>query len=83
MYSDFFSIQSEAASITDLSEISKHVQESGKAKWEEIKTELADIEKKIEDGTIQVTNASFPSSFALEAAPSPTEPATENTTFAP
>lgn len=52
-----YSLASGAASITDLSEISKHVQESGKAKWEEIKTELADIEKKIEDGTIQVTNA--------------------------
>lgn len=52
-----YSLASGAASITDLSEISKHVQESGKAKWEEIKTELADIEKKIGDGSIQVTNA--------------------------
>ena len=42
-----YSLASGAASITDLSEISKHVQESGKAKWEEIKTELADIEKKL------------------------------------
>lgn len=52
-----YSLASGAASITDLSEISKHVQESGKAKWDEIKTELEDIEKKIADGTIQVTNA--------------------------
>ena len=52
-----YTLASGAASITDMAEISKYVQESGKEKWEEIKTYLADLEKQIGDGTITVTNA--------------------------
>lgn len=52
-----YSLASGAASITDLSEISKHIQDSGKDKWEEIKTEIKDVEDKISDGTIVVTDA--------------------------
>ena len=52
-----YSLASGATSITDLAEISKHVQDSGKEKWEEIKAELKDVESKIVDGTIKVTNA--------------------------
>ena len=52
-----YSLASGAASITDLSEISKHIQDRGKDKWEEIKTEIKDVEDKISDGTIVVTDA--------------------------
>ena len=52
-----YTLASGAASITDMAEISKYVQESGKEKWEEIKTYIADLEKQIGDGTITVTNA--------------------------
>ena len=52
-----YSLASGATSITDLAEISKHVQDSGKEKWEEIKAEVKDVESKIADGTIKVTNA--------------------------
>lgn len=52
-----YTLASGAASITDLAEISKYVQEDGKEKWEEIKTYIADMEKQIGDGTITVTNA--------------------------
>ena len=52
-----YSLASGATSITDLDEISKHVQDSGKEKWEEIKSEIKDVESKITDGTIKVTNA--------------------------
>ena len=52
-----YTLASGAASITDLAEISKYVQEDGKEKWEEIKTYIADLEKQIGDGTITVTNA--------------------------
>ena len=52
-----YSLASGATSITDLDEISKHVQDSGKEKWEEIKSEIKDVERKITDGTIKVTNA--------------------------
>lgn len=52
-----YTLASGAASITDLTEISKYVQEDGKEKWEEIKTYIADLEKQIGDGTITVTNA--------------------------
>lgn len=52
-----YTLASGAASITDLAEISKCVQDSGKEKWEEIKTYIADLEKQIGDGSITVTNA--------------------------
>lgn len=52
-----YTLASGAASITDLAEISKYVQEDGKEKWEEIKAYIADLEKQIGDGTITVTNA--------------------------
>lgn len=52
-----YTLASGAASITDLAEISKYVQDSGKEKWEEIKTYVADLEKQIGDGSITVTNA--------------------------
>ena len=47
-----YSLASGAASITDLAEISKHVQESGEEKWEEIKAEIKDVEDKISDGKL-------------------------------
>ena len=52
-----YSLSSGATSITDLTEISKYIQESGSDKWEEIKTQIADLETKIGEGTIKVTNA--------------------------
>lgn len=52
-----YTLASGAASITDLAEISKCVQDSGKEKWEEIKNYIADLEKQIGDGSITVTNA--------------------------
>lgn len=52
-----YTLASGAASITDLAEISKYVQDSGQEKWEEIKTYVADLEKQIGDGSITVTNA--------------------------
>ena len=40
-----------------MTEIEKHLAESGKAKWEEIKTEIAEVSSLIKNGTIKVTNA--------------------------
>jgi len=52
-----YSLASGATSITDLAEISKCIQQSGMGKWDEIKSQIADLVSQIEDGTIQVTNA--------------------------
>ena len=59
-------------SITDLSEISKHIQDSGKDKWEEIKTEIKDVEDKISDGTIVVTDAQSGEEFDASKCPNVT-----------
>lgn len=67
-----YSLASGAASITDLAEISKHVQESGQAKWEEIKTKIAELEKLIADGTITVTNAQDGEEFDPASCPNVT-----------
>ena len=61
-----------AASITDLAEISKHVQESGEEKWEEIKAEIKDVEDKISDGTIVVTDAQSGEEFDASKCPNVT-----------
>ncbi len=53
----FYSLGSGATGITDLATIGAAVQESGQAKWEEIKAYVADVASKIADGTIVVTDA--------------------------
>ena len=67
-----YSLASGAASITDLSEISKNIQDSGKDKWEEIKTEIKDVEDKISDGTIVVTDAQSGEEFDASKCPNVT-----------
>ena len=67
-----YSLASGAASITDLSEISKHIQDSGKDKWEEIKAEIKDVEDKISDGTIVVTDAQSGEEFDASKCPNVT-----------
>lgn len=67
-----YSLASGAASITDLAEISKHVQESGEEKWEEIKAEIKDVEDKISDGTIVVTDAQSGEEFDASKCPNVT-----------
>jgi len=67
-----YSLASGAASITDLSEISKHIQDSGKDKWGEIKTEIKDVEDKISDGTIVVTDAQSGEEFDASKCPNVT-----------
>jgi basic membrane protein A and related proteins len=52
-----YDLDSKATGITDLSVIESNIKESGMSKWEEIKTELEDIKKKIAEGEIKVTNA--------------------------
>lgn len=52
-----YNLESKATGITDLSIIESRVVESGKTKWDEIKTELEDISNKIASGEIKVTNA--------------------------
>ena len=52
-----YSVASGGAGITDLETISKYIKDDGKAKWEEIKTKLADVQKKMESGEIVVTDA--------------------------
>ncbi len=58
-----YDLASKATGITDLSVIESKVQASGKAKWEEIKTELQDITNKIASGEIKVTNAQAGEAF--------------------
>lgn len=67
-----YSLSSGATSITDLTEIEKHLAESGKAKWEEIKTEIAEVSSLIKNGTIKVTNAQNGEEFKPENCPNVT-----------
>lgn len=53
----YYDLGSMATGITDLATIEASVKESGKAKWAEIKKEIADVESKIVSGEIDVTNA--------------------------
>lgn len=64
-----YSLESGATSITDLSVISGFVTENGQAKWEEIQKELKDVESKIGDGTIKVTNAQNQEEFDPSTCP--------------
>lgn len=52
-----YNLASGATGITDLSAISAKVTTEGKAKWDEIKSELDSVSKKIANGEIKVTNA--------------------------
>ena len=60
-----FSLESGATSITDLSEISKRIQDTdeAKAKWNEIKENIHKLEKQIADGEIKVVNAAIGEEF--------------------
>ena len=52
-----YSLSSGATGITNLSEIEKSITTDGKETFENIKEKLKEIEKKISDGTIKVTNS--------------------------
>lgn len=52
-----YSLASGATSITDLSEIEKHILPSGQQTWTQIKKELEEIVLDIENGKINITNA--------------------------
>lgn len=52
-----YNLASGATGITDLSAIGSKVTAAGKAKWDEIKSQLDTISKKIASGEIKVTNA--------------------------
>ena len=52
-----YSLSSGATGITNLSEIEKSITTDGKETFENIKAKLKEIEKKISDGTIKVTNS--------------------------
>lgn len=52
-----YNLASGATGITDLSVIESKIKSDGKAKWDEIKTELKTISDKIASGEIKVTNA--------------------------
>ena len=58
-----FSLASGATSITDLKTIEEHVVDSGKPKFEEIKSEVKEIEGQINDGTIKVIDAQAGDTF--------------------
>ncbi len=58
-----YDLKSGATGITDLATIESKVQESGKAKWEEVKAKVAEAKAKIESGEIRVTNAQAGESF--------------------
>ncbi|EES47734.1 BMP family ABC transporter substrate-binding protein [Clostridium botulinum] len=60
-----FSLDSGATSITDLSEISKRIQdtEEAKAKWAEINDYIDKLGKQIADGEIKVVNAAIGEEF--------------------
>ena len=64
-----YSLASGAASITDLSEIEKHIVDTGKPAWENIKKEIEDIVAKIGSGTIKVTNAQKGEEWSAESCP--------------
>lgn len=69
-----YSLASGATSITDMAEITKALAdtEEAKAKWEEIKTYIADLEKQIGDETIKVTNAAVGEEFDAATCPNVT-----------
>lgn len=58
-----YNLASGATGITDLSVIETKITEEGKAKWDEIKSELDSIAQKIADGEIKVTNAQAGEAF--------------------
>ena len=58
-----YNLASGATGITDLSVIEGKIADGGKAKWDEIKTELKTISGKIASGEIKVTNAQAGESF--------------------
>ena len=64
-----YSLSSGATSITNLEEIEKCILPENKEKWDEIKEEVLKIEKKIGDGTIQVTNAQNGEEFDTKRCP--------------
>lgn len=63
----FYSLNSGATGITDLATIEASVQESGKAKWEEIRAYVYDLGAKIADGSIVVTDAQAGETLAPDA----------------
>ncbi|HBF37656.1 MAG TPA: BMP family ABC transporter substrate-binding protein [Firmicutes bacterium] len=58
-----YNLASGATGITDLSVIESKVTPAGKAKWNEIKSELSAVAKKIASGVIKVTNAQAGQAF--------------------
>lgn len=58
-----YNLASGATGITDLSVIESKIKPEGKAKWDEIKTEIKTIADKIGSGEIKVTNAQAGESF--------------------
>lgn len=66
-----YDLASGATSITDLATFSAALEttDEAKAKWEEITTYLADLEAKIGDGTIKVTNKQNGDSFDEASCP--------------
>lgn len=64
-----YDLASGATSITDLAVIEKHIADSGKTKWEEIKKEVAEAQSQIASGKIKVTNAQKGEEFKAEKCP--------------
>lgn len=58
-----YNLASGATGITDLSVIEGKIKPEGKAKWDEIKTQLKTVADKIASGEIKVTNAQAGESF--------------------
>ncbi len=62
-----YNLASGATGITDLSVIESKIKPEGKAKWDEIKTQLKAVADKIANGEIKVTNAQAGESFDKSA----------------
>lgn len=62
-----YNLASGATGITDLSVIEGKIKPEGKAKWDEIKTQLKAVADKIASGEIKVTNAQAGESFDKSA----------------
>ncbi|MDF2984677.1 MAG: putative ABC-type transport system, periplasmic component/surface lipoprotein [Eubacterium sp.] len=62
-----YNLASGATGITDLSVIESKIKPEGKAKWDEIKTQLKTVADKIASGEIKVTNAQSGESFDKSA----------------
>jgi basic membrane protein A len=58
-----YNLASGATGITDLSVIESKIKPEGKAKWDEIKTQIKAVSDKIASGEIKVTNAQAGESF--------------------